>query len=158
MEKICFRCGLNKPIDDFYSHPRMSDGHLGKCKDCTKKDTIKNRIANKAYYLEYDRLRSNDPERVAGRYAYQRTDRGRKSHKRANEEWSRKNPRKRAAQILFRNRVRDGKIAIKPCERCGSDKVHGHHENYDKPLEVVWLCARHHKARHREMKQQGIEP
>jgi hypothetical protein len=41
---------------------------------------------------------------------------------------------------------------------CGSKKVHGHHEDYNKPLEVHWLCPKHHKARHKEMREQGIEP
>lgn len=37
--KICFKCNSEKPITDFYKHPRMLDGHLNKCKTCTKKDT-----------------------------------------------------------------------------------------------------------------------
>ena len=37
--KKCFKCNIEKPIEDFYPHPRMTDGHLGKCKDCTKKDS-----------------------------------------------------------------------------------------------------------------------
>ena len=36
--KVCFKCGVSKELSDFYTHPRMDDGHLGKCKECTKKD------------------------------------------------------------------------------------------------------------------------
>ena len=38
MDKRCFKCNMVKPINDFYTHPRMKDGRLGKCKECTKKD------------------------------------------------------------------------------------------------------------------------
>lgn len=46
---------------------------------------------------------------------------------------------------------RKGLLVAKPCERCGSQKVQAHHEDYSKPLEVVWLCQAHHTARHREL-------
>ncbi len=37
--KVCFKCGQAKSLDHYYAHPRMADGHLNKCKDCTRKDT-----------------------------------------------------------------------------------------------------------------------
>lgn len=46
-----------KPIDDFYKHPQMGDGHINKCKDCTKKDVRNNYKDNKDYYREYDKYR-----------------------------------------------------------------------------------------------------
>lgn len=37
--KICFKCNIDKPLSDYYKHKAMGDGHLNKCKKCTKKDT-----------------------------------------------------------------------------------------------------------------------
>lgn len=39
MNKKCFKCGKLKPRSDFYAHPRMGDKLLGKCKDCTRRDS-----------------------------------------------------------------------------------------------------------------------
>lgn len=39
--KVCFKCGNLKDLEDFYKHSKMLDGHLGKCKECTKSDTKK---------------------------------------------------------------------------------------------------------------------
>jgi hypothetical protein len=40
--KKCFKCGIVKPLDAYYKHPQMGDGHLNKCKECNKKDTADN--------------------------------------------------------------------------------------------------------------------
>jgi hypothetical protein len=36
-----------------------------------------------------------------------------------------------------------------PCIDCGKPGEHGHHENYSKPLDVVWFCRAHHIEHHR---------
>lgn len=42
-----------------------------------------------------------------------------------------------------------GKLKPQPCEKCGSDDVEKHHDDYDKPLTVRWLCRPHHLELHR---------
>ena len=52
-----------------------------------------------------------------------------------------------AHSIIFRAK-RSGKLLPLPCEECGVAKTVGHHDDYDKPLEVRWLCQAHHKQWH----------
>jgi hypothetical protein len=57
--------------------------------------------------------------------------------------------------------LKSGELIKQPCEICGDSKSEGHHEDYDKPLDVTWLCDAHHKARHRELNsanRRGEEP
>lgn len=59
---------------------------------------------------------------------------------------------KHAARSKVLRAIRSGRITKQPCERCGTDAhVHAHHDDYSKPLEIMWLCAQHHKDRHREI-------
>ncbi len=60
--KRCFKCGIVKDIDEFYKHAAMADGHLGKCKECTKKDTRKryNELVNDDVWIETERKRNRE--------------------------------------------------------------------------------------------------
>ncbi|HEB29231.1 MAG TPA: hypothetical protein ENI05_16015 [Porticoccus sp.] len=46
--------------------------------------------------------------------------------------------------------IKTGKLVQGPCEVCGSTGVYAHHEDYDKPLEVRWLCTLHHGVTRRK--------
>jgi len=61
-----------------------------------------------------------------------------------------RNPEKIKARKKLYNALRTGKIQRKPCEICGEEETHGHHEDYDKPLDVRWLCQKHHREYHEE--------
>jgi len=45
--------------------------------------------------------------------------------------------------------ISSGRMVRQPCERCGAEKVHAHHDDYSKPLEVRWLCSACHGIEHR---------
>ena len=109
-----------------------------------------NRMANKDYYLEYDRRRAHAPDRIARRKAYQRTPDGRAAQRRASRRWEAVNRNKRASQALLAGAVKTGRI-VKPdaCVKCGAGgRIEGHHEDYCKPLDVLWLCVECHVALH----------
>lgn len=133
--KRCFKCGSEKNIEEFYRHPMMADGHLGKCKECTKKDTIENYDKNIDKIKVYEKTRFQKPQRKSNALHYQTTNRER-------------HPEKYRARNLLNNAIRDGKITKTPCEVCGSEKSQSHHEDYSKPLEVRWLCFKHHRILH----------
>jgi hypothetical protein len=48
--------------------------------------------------------------------------------------------------------VRLGKLKRLPCEVCGAPETDGHHDDYSKPLDVRWLCRRHHAEVHAEQR------
>lgn len=134
MYQICFKCKLEKPISDFYKHPQMANGHLGKCKDCTKKDSRKNSRTEK----------TRDRERVRNS-----TEKRRNHIFKTSQNWRKNNPEKYFAHNKLNNAVRDGKIEKpKKCEECESESnIHAHHNDYSKPLDVVWLCPKCHGKR-----------
>lgn len=134
--KECFKCGAMKPYTEFYKHKQMSDGYLNKCKTCAKHDVRKNRADNVEYYREYDAKRYKDDPKVRQRIA------------RVTMEWKKRHPDRYRAHYAVGNAVRDGRLEKKPCEVCGATYVHGHHDDYTKPLEVRWLCPIHHKEHH----------
>jgi len=151
--KICFKCNENLPLTEFYKHKKMADGHLNKCKSCTKKDTKENILKNHDYYIEYDRSRANLPHRVEARKAYIQTEAGKLNARKAKNKWTESNVIKRAASHVVNNAIRDGRLIKKyECENCGiSDvRIHGHHDDYAYPMSVRWLCSKCHCAWHKE--------
>lgn len=138
--KSCFKCGENKQLSAFYKHEGMLDGHLNKCKECSKKDVRKNRRSNIDYYMEYDKqkyLKKPDKQR---RSSYQL-------------ERNKISPNKKRATSAINNAVRDRKM-FRPnvCEFCGKlCKPHAHHSSYseDMFLLVTWLCASCHLTLHK---------
>lgn len=135
--KTCIACGERKQLDEFYRHPQMADGHLGKCKECQKAAVRKNYAEKRDRYAAYERKRNKTPERKAKSAQYIKKRR-------------RLFPEKAKAWNAVSNAVRDGRLARGPCAVCGSTvRVQAHHHDYNKPLDVEWLCFRcHREERH----------
>ena len=137
--KTCFKCVTEKPLSDFYKHPQMADGHLNKCRECAKKDSDDN-----------FKRKQEDPH-------WQIKERERQRKKQANrrdmglaKKYQRKNDYIKTKEKYgeYLSAIKNGKLTPQPCAVCGKDKTQGHHEDYSKPLDVVWLCIRHHQDRH----------
>lgn len=145
--KQCFCCEQTKPITEFYKHPAMGDGRLNKCKQCVREYATRRRWENIEKHREYDRQRAMLPHRVKARAEYIQTDRGKQAHARASTAWMRKHPNRRAANNILSKAIQRGKVVAQPCFICGA-KAHAHHPDYDRPLDVMWLCPKHHKEAH----------
>jgi hypothetical protein len=149
--KRCFKCRTLRPLSEFYAHPMMADGHLNKCKECARTDVRANRKEKLDYYRAYDRRRNSDPDRLESHREYAATERGRAVARRGGAKWAARNPHKRRAHFAVNNAIRDGKLKRQPCEKCGGN-AQAHHDDYSKPLDVRWLCTRHHADRHKELR------
>jgi ribosomal protein S27AE len=143
--KTCFKCGQSKPLNEFYAHPRCRQGTLNKCKECTKIDVglhYQKQMQDPAWIAK-ERERQRIKER-ARRAAGKQTPAKSKSK----NAWRKRNPHKSRAQIRVGHAVRKGALLRQPCEVCGSASVQAHHDDYARPLDVRWLCVKHHAEHH----------
>jgi hypothetical protein len=72
-----------------------------------------------------------------------------KRHLEVSRKWHRNNRLANKAHIAVKSAIQKGKL-IRPnaCSECAKAcKPQGHHEDYSKPLEVIWLCVTCHKKR-----------
>lgn len=113
----------------------------GECGKCKKAAYMRGWYAKRTLEQRRESVRSRDPEAV------ERADRNRKR-----PDYHRERERVR---LQTRRAVASGKIEKGNCARCASPLVHAHHEDYTKPLEVIWLCPYHHSERHRERAQEA---
>ncbi len=68
--------------------------------------------------------------------------------------WNSRWPEKRRAAVAVNNAIRDGRMQRQPCTICG-ERAQAHHEDYARPLHVVWLCVKHHQDAHARGRHNG---
>lgn len=132
--KKCFKCGIEKELSEYYVHPQMGDGHLNKCKDCTKKDSKSriNILCLDATWIESEKRR--------GREKYHRLYAGTgKVNKKRNERWKNKFPEKKKATSHSQHMK-------KPFD--GAEKHHWSY-NAEHYKDVIWLTKKQHMKGHR---------
>ena len=65
--------------------------------------------------------------------------------------WSKSHKMEVAAHRFLNQAVKCHKIKKLPCSVCGSKTfIRAHHEDYTKPLDVIWLCEKHHREVHKK--------
>lgn len=138
LDKECTTCGEIKKTSEYTKRAASKDGLASSCKVCLRK-------------RDNDRYR-NDPRVKERQKIYAKSDKGKAAGNKAKKKYIEKNLIKRAAKTIVGNAVRDGKL-IKPkaCESCGAtpNRLHGHHDDYARPLDVRWLCPGCHNKWHK---------
>lgn len=146
--KTCFKCNETKALSEFYAHPRCQMGTLNKCKDCTKLDVRKHhhKMMQVPQWVakERERQRIKEAKRRAAGTAHKSNN--------ATSVWRKLNPAKSRAHNRVAKALTAGRLNRQPCEVCGDKKSQAHHEDYQRPLDVRWLCSRHHSERHVELR------
>lgn len=149
--KRCCTCGALLPLSCFHNDKGKKDGKSCRCKECAKKATREWSEANKERKKKNDSEYAKTDKAKKQREEYRKSQRGKEISAESRKKWNEKNPKKYHAQVMAHNAIRDGKLIKQPCEVCGrEDRVHAHHCDYDKPLDVMWLCPICHRAWHNE--------
>lgn len=53
---------------------------------------------------------------------------------------------------LTRRYIKQGILIKETCKICGTNEnVEAHHEDYTKPLDIIWLCRNHHRELHKKV-------
>lgn len=167
--KRCPKCGETKPVAEFYKSVGKVDGCKSVCKDCESKRaaTYKRKVAdrefssiettgkkkccichrilpkNKFNYCRsnYDGLTSHC--RGCGlKYKQEHYEENYADSYSRCVEYRRRYPERRRAHQAVSEAVKRGEL-IRPdtCSKCGKKrKIIGHHNDYDNPLDILWLC------------------
>ena len=84
---------------------------------------------------------------------YRRTTKARSAHQRHNRKFEAKHPDRQPANNRLNKAVQKGFLIRSSCDICGTtERIEAHHDDYSKPLDIRWLCERHHKEHHARMR------
>lgn len=147
--KLCSMCGEKKPLDAYYRNIDSRDGRTSKCKSCSSIVHAQYKAENREKYLE--RKRKYNKEHKEERLQYKRDHYSgiTASMREKLNAWKRNNREKVLAHKKVYNAIKSGKLVRMPCEICGvTTAVQAHHDDYSRPLDVIWLCQKHHKWIH----------
>ena len=151
--KTCSKCKIEKELSGFCKDKKAKDGLNCHCNDCRKLYRIKVRESTKAYNLTYRRIHREELKTYSSKY---NTD-----HKEDRKKWRTSSAGKLSqlkSEARYYNARRSRKyygnnknnITIPDnCQNCNSiEKVEAHHNDYNKPMDVIFLCQKCHKDWH----------
>lgn len=172
--KFCPKCKENKPMSDFGSSSKSTDGHRCRCRKCESVASLKyyhnNRSKcaathqkwvdnNKDSIRLYSKKYHEDHVEEIAEYEKEKLNcpKVKEQYQEYAARYRENNPKKVKAHNAATIALRKGELIKQDCEDCFSDtNIDMHHEDYDKPLDVVWLCRKCHTRRHRDLKELGV--
>jgi len=146
----CGTCEAYKQERDFYIDGKTTSGVSSVCRVCHIECAIRTRDPDNARDMNSEymrRARKLNPEKFR--------DREREASRRARAN----NPVKVAARAAVNNALKRGDL-VKPadCENCHKNvRLTGHHDDYNRPLDVRWLCYLCHGKEHRVIEFKRVE-
>jgi hypothetical protein len=143
--KRCSCCHLNKPRSAFWPNRGNKDGLQRECVECMTA-AASSYLARHPYELSElcEQYRPANLQEAAVIRARQVAAGREKNSLAAGANGHIK------ARKLVRQAIAWGELVRGPCEVCGDTRAQAHHRDYSRPLDVEWLCRRHHTIRHIE--------
>lgn len=100
--------------------------------------------AQREYYRKWHEQHKGDPE-LRARKAEQMRAYTKKPDTRLHHE----------ARWKVHRAIKAGRLQKMPCEVCGNSTAQAHHDDYSRPLDIRWLCRKHHVEHHAKATGQG---
>lgn len=164
--KACSKCGVVQPLSEFYRRSDRPSGHASACKSCSNARNREYAQRNAEHIKSVRNIRNArnpgparlraaawrlaNPERNADNTKKWKSDNPERWYESA-KKWALANPEKIKIQRQLQKAVLRGQVLKSTtCQTCGvtDSQIDGHHPDYSKPLEVVWLCRSCHQSLH----------
>lgn len=141
--KICNKCNIEQPASKFPPTLSYSSGISGICSDCLN-----------AYQRKWRRINYERRRLIERRSFAHRKEQRREAISLSQKKTYRKHPKpkfKLLAKNAVARAIKRGELVREGCIICNSFPSFAHHNSYLKEdrLNIIWLCALHHKAWHR---------
>ncbi len=146
-KKKCRGCKEWVDVENFDAYKKNGKIYLQyMCKTCrkryeaTKEVRERNRLQQQKHKEKY-----REQQRI-----YNTSEHGRELNRKRSKKYWDANPIKNKARKKVRTAIQNGSM-VRPdtCSSCGRKcKPEAHHEDYNKPLDVVWLCKECHTETH----------
>lgn len=145
-EVSCLICGskfmTRHSQGKYCSEKCQHEGMKKSYKKYGRKNREKRRKFQREWYLK------NRKKRIDQTRKYQLTKKGKEVIRLAGINQRKNHPEKQKAREEVRKATKKGIISKLPCEVCGEKNTQAHHDDYSKPLQINWLCKKHHLEKH----------